>query len=243
MSGKSALIIGATGATGKHLLRDLLASKDFTRVGEYGRRVTPAEQLGGTQAKLEQKVIDFERVQDAGLKEGKWDVVFITLGSTFASAGGSAAWERIDRGYVLDTGRAAKTDDPDHKQRIVYLSSSGANASSHFLYMRSKGLTENGLAQLGYSDTIVFRPGFLAAADRTRSDLIEKALTPLFKAASYISSSVQIEVSTLAKSMMQAGILGSSGLRPPANAYTAGDLDARFTVIGNKGALALGKSV
>ena len=28
--------------------------------------------------KLEQKVIDFEKIQEYGLKQGKWDVVFIT---------------------------------------------------------------------------------------------------------------------------------------------------------------------
>lgn len=116
---KSALIIGATGATGKHLLKELLASNDFSRVGEYGRRVTPADQLGGASSKLEQKVIDFEKIEEAGLKDGKWDVVFITyvvrfksalwpaehrrktrLGTTRAAAGSAEAFERIDREYV-----------------------------------------------------------------------------------------------------------------------------------------------
>lgn len=76
MSGKSALLIGATGATGQHVLKQLLASKDFTRVGEYGRRVT--ENITEGKEKLEQKTIDFEKLESAGLKEGKWDVVFIT---------------------------------------------------------------------------------------------------------------------------------------------------------------------
>jgi len=35
---ESALIIGATGAVGRHLLKELLASPDVVRVGEYGRR-------------------------------------------------------------------------------------------------------------------------------------------------------------------------------------------------------------
>lgn len=29
--------------------------------------------------KLEQKTVDFEKVDQAGLKDGKWDVVFITF--------------------------------------------------------------------------------------------------------------------------------------------------------------------
>ena len=78
MSGKSALIIGATGAVGKNLLRELVASSEFTRVGEYGRRVTPNDKLGEGSSKLEQKAIDFEKLEEAGLKDGKWDVVFVT---------------------------------------------------------------------------------------------------------------------------------------------------------------------
>src|SRR6266567_717500 len=76
--GQSALIIGATGQAGRHLLQNLLISPHFTRVGEYGRRLTPSEQIINGKDKLEQKVIDFEKLQESGLKQGKWDVVFIT---------------------------------------------------------------------------------------------------------------------------------------------------------------------
>lgn len=77
---KSALILGGTGATGRHVLRELLLSKDFDRVGEYGRRVTSLDQLKdiAPPGKLEQKVINFENLEEAGLKDGKWDVVYIT---------------------------------------------------------------------------------------------------------------------------------------------------------------------
>lgn len=41
--------------------------------------MTSAEDLASLQGreKLEQKVIDFERLDQAGLEEGQWDVVFI----------------------------------------------------------------------------------------------------------------------------------------------------------------------
>lgn len=80
--GQSALILGATGAVGRNLLAELLASPHFTKVGEYGRRVTSQERLARAEgrSKLEQKVIDFERLEEAGLGDGKWDVVFITYG-------------------------------------------------------------------------------------------------------------------------------------------------------------------
>lgn len=41
---------------------------------------------------------------------------------------------------------------------------------------RSKGLTENLLAGLGYSDTMVFRPGFLMNAERPNKRVIEFVL-------------------------------------------------------------------
>jgi len=41
--------------------------------------VTPVEELPAEgRGKVEQKVIDFERLDEATLDEGKWDVVFIT---------------------------------------------------------------------------------------------------------------------------------------------------------------------
>ena len=76
-TGQSALIFGATGATGRHLLRELLLSKQFDRVGEFGRRVTSAVDLPEKQ-KLEQRVIDFENLDSASIRNGNWDVVFIT---------------------------------------------------------------------------------------------------------------------------------------------------------------------
>lgn len=43
---------------------------------------------------------------------------------------------------------------------------------SNYSY-RSKGLTEHGLASLGYKDTIVFRPGYLTGTNRPEVRLVE----------------------------------------------------------------------
>jgi N-acetyl-gamma-glutamylphosphate reductase len=83
---KTALILGSTGQTGRHLLRELIACPTFTRVCEAGRRVTSAEDLSALQGreKLEQVVVDFERLDEAGLKDGQWDVVFIAYVCPFS---------------------------------------------------------------------------------------------------------------------------------------------------------------
>ncbi|THH19004.1 hypothetical protein EW146_g2067 [Bondarzewia mesenterica] len=179
MLGQSALLIGATGSTGRHVLRELLTSPNFTRVGEAGRRVTAKDQLpSGTEGKLEQKVIDFEKLDQAGLKEGKWDVVFITMGTSIKAAGSEANFEKIDREYVINAAKAARSDDTN--QRLVYLSSQYSNPNSNTPFLRSKGLTEQALAGLGYGDTIVFRPLFLRNAGRAEFRPVEVMLAQVF---------------------------------------------------------------
>lgn len=120
LAGHSALILGATGQTGQYILKELLSSSHFTRVSEYGRRVTSLESLSTGKDKLEQKTIDFEKLEESGLKEGTWDVVFVacvcpfryisansdldvvdSLGTTRSAAGSAEMFEKIDRECVL----------------------------------------------------------------------------------------------------------------------------------------------
>jgi oxidoreductase len=73
-----------------------LASPHYSKVAEYGRKLTPIEALPERE-KLEQKTIDFEKLSESGLKDQKWDTVFIALGTTRKGAGSAEAFERIDR--------------------------------------------------------------------------------------------------------------------------------------------------
>jgi oxidoreductase len=59
-----------------------LQSPHFTRVGEYGRRITEEKDLATGKEKLEQKVIDFEKLEEGAWKNAKWDVVFVTYVQT-----------------------------------------------------------------------------------------------------------------------------------------------------------------
>jgi len=236
----SALILGATGQVGQFVLKELLASPHFIRVGEYGRRVTDKDSIKTGSERLEQKKVDFDNIDKAGLKEGKWDVVFITLGTTKADAGSTEAFEKIDREYVLNAARAARVDDASHSQRVVYVSSAGADPSSMFYYPRSKGLTELGLAKLGY-DTIIFRPGALKGIKRPEVRVKEIFFGAVTSILSHVSDSVEIQVPMLAKSIVEAGVVGSSGLPDVARATQSGSDGAKFTLIDNAGAIAMAK--
>ncbi|KAG8932257.1 Protein fmp52, mitochondrial [Tulasnella sp. 418] len=236
-AGRSALLFGATGATGKHVLQELLASKDFGKVIEAGRRVTPAEALNDVpgKEKLVQKIVDFDKIEEAGLKDEKADVVIITLGTTRAIAGSEEKFLQIDRDYPISAAKAAKSDG---EQKLVYLSSTGANASSFLLYSRSKGQTEQGLAGLGYSDTIVFRPGLLKDADRGDHRILETVYGKVTGFLSHFTPTLEISVKSLAKSIVSAAALGSASL-PATTEVNKVNEPHPYSVITNKGALAL----
>ncbi|KAK7034507.1 hypothetical protein VNI00_012354 [Paramarasmius palmivorus] len=235
---KTALILGATGQTGGHLLKALLSSPHYSKVYEYGRRLSNEKS-----DKLVQKTINFDEIGQEGGAFGdvdgkaKWDVVFITLGTTRANAGSAEAFERIDREYVLRAAREAKSNDPEIKQRIIYCSSGGANSKSSFLYARSKGLTEEGIASLGYSDTIIFRPGLLVGTARPQTRLPETAASVITGLLAYVSDRFEIKVAQLGKAIANAGYLGSDGLPQEVNATRI--YDGKATLITNPGALKL----
>ncbi|KAK0188485.1 hypothetical protein F5146DRAFT_1140001 [Armillaria mellea] len=251
MSGKTALIIGATGQTGQHLLKELLASSHFTKVGEYGRRLTDLSTLSTGKDKLEQKTIDFEKLEESGLKDGKWDVTKSNrLGTTRKAAGGAEGFQKIDRDYVINSAREARV--PDHQQRVLYLSSGSANSKSSFLYPRCKGQTEEALASMGYSDTIVFHPGLLAGTSRPQSrmpEVIAEGVINTLRLSSFFSgleikASIRNKaVATLGRSMAIAGWLGSERLPSVARAKEEETPEGkRFVSIPNAGAIALAQT-
>jgi len=231
----TALLIGATGLIGKHLLPQLLESTHFTQVGEFGRRVTSFSESNPT--KLQQRVIDFEKLSEAGLKDGSWDVIYITLGTTKAIAGSKAAFTKIDKDYVVNAAREARV--PDKKQRLVYLSSVGANARSPVFYSRSKGETEAELAAIGYDDFIVLRAGMFDNPDRSGTSRDGENLPAIQQLMGRLIAP-SIKVPEIVKTILAAGELGSKGLPKEAGASSyAKDSSHPYIVIENEGMKAL----
>ena len=85
----TALIAGATGLVGTHLLMELLAAPDYQRVIVLGRRAPPI-----SHGKLEVCISDFSNLAmlDSALA---CDDVFCCLGTTQRAAGSRAAFERV----------------------------------------------------------------------------------------------------------------------------------------------------
>jgi len=127
----------------------------------------------------------------------------------------------------------------DPPQRLVYLSSGGADPSSRFLYMRSKGLTERALATLGYADTVVFRPAMFNRPERR--GIAESVFGPIARTLALVSDNIAIDLDKLAKAMRIAGTLGGPALPASAQAQRTNLGGPEFTVVGNAGSIALAK--
>ncbi len=93
-------IIGATGATGRVLLAQLLNDERFDEVHIFVRRAPDIRH-----GKLHVHTIDFSR-PDTWADKLRGDVLFSCLGTTLKDAGSQEAQRKIDYQAVLDAARA-----------------------------------------------------------------------------------------------------------------------------------------
>ena len=146
---RTALVAGATGLTGKHLLEFLLADARYASVHALVRKAALQ-----AHPKLSEHVIDFESLP----KLPKTDDAFCCLGTTIRQAGSQAAFQKVDFDCVLNFATAAKVAGA---KRFLVVSALGANAKSAVFYNRVKGEMENALKAMNFESLYIFRPSFL----------------------------------------------------------------------------------
>lgn len=147
-----ALIIGATGATGKDLVTQLLADDTYSQVHCFVRKP-----LTLTHPKLHAHVVDFETPEAwADLLRG--DVAFSCLGTTLAVAGSKEAQWRVDYDYQYNF---AKHCHNNGVPTFVLVSAAGAKAQSKLFYNRMKGQLEDAIKALGFPHLLIFQPSVL----------------------------------------------------------------------------------
>jgi uncharacterized protein YbjT (DUF2867 family) len=147
---KTALVVGATGLVGGHLVAQLLENPAYTTVVALVRRP-----LGLSHPKLRQEIFDFERPDAAKVKG---DDIFCALGTTLRKAGSEEAQRRIDCTYPAEVGRIARQNGV---RQYLLVSSLGADASASNFYLRIKGELEQNIQSLGFECFISARPSIL----------------------------------------------------------------------------------
>lgn len=152
MSGKSALLAGASGLVGGYVLRRLLAHPSYSRVQILVRRESPIRDL-----KLTQSIVDFSHL-DAGTSWIAPDDVFCCLGTTIRMAGSEDAFRRVDYDYPLALALFANAVGAG---KFLMVSALGADPKSGVFYNRVKGEVEQAIGAVGLLAAYFFRPSLL----------------------------------------------------------------------------------
>ena len=155
-----ALIIGATGATGKDLVWVLLDDPSYPEVVAFVRRSS-----GLAHPKYSEVVTDFDKLEEASdFITG--DVWFSCLGTTLKAAGSKEKQWHIDHDIPAKFAEIAKQNGVP---RAVVVSAYGASTKSKVFYSKMKGELDELIANLGFEQCIIFRPGFLLRKDTDRA--------------------------------------------------------------------------
>jgi uncharacterized protein YbjT (DUF2867 family) len=147
-----ALLIGATGATGRDPLDLLLKDDDFHRVDIFVRR-----EIETNHEKLNVHAIDFDK-PDQWKHLVKGDVLFSCLGTTLIAAGSKEAQWKIDYDYQYEFAKAARENGVDN---YVLVSAGMASPDSLFFYTRMKGQLEEAVKALEFAKLSIFNPPVL----------------------------------------------------------------------------------
>lgn len=154
-----AIIVGATGATGKDVLTLLLEDKTFSQVIIFVRKPIEIQH-----SKLTTHIINFETPsQWENLVQG--DVLFSCLGTTLKNAGSKSAQWRVDYDYQYQFAQIAKQNGV---KQYILVSSMMANAQSKVFYLQMKGKLEEAVKKLGFERLVILNPPALIRQNSTR---------------------------------------------------------------------------
>ena len=200
---KHALLVGATGATGKDLLDLLLNDKDFHQVDIFTRRGLKVQH-----EKLRVHVIDFDK-PDQWKHLVKGDVLFSCLGTTLKAAGSKEAQWKIDYDYQYNFAKAAREN---NVESYVLVSASNASPKSLFFYGKMKGQLEEAVKALGFQSLTIFNPPLLIRKNSDRSmEVAGKKILQFFNKIGFFLSQKPLPTEILAQAMINIAKTDSKG--------------------------------
>jgi uncharacterized protein YbjT (DUF2867 family) len=205
---RQALLAGATGLVGAELLSLLLASAEYRRVHLVQRRPGSIED-----PKAIEHLVSFDALSGLEVEDRITDA-FCALGTTIAKAGSVEQLQKVDRDYVQEFGRVAKSLGAE---RLSVVSALGANPKSLNYYNRTKGEMETLLEELDFPSVRIFRPSLLLGSRREKrpkemvAGAVLGALSPLLVGP--LRRTRAIEAAQVARAMYVTSLGDFSGVR------------------------------
>ena len=163
---KTAIILGATGLTGKLLLQSLLKDERYGSVTLFSRN-----SCGIKHPKINEYIVDLFELEHYKEKF-KGDEVFCCIGTTKAKTSDKEIYTKIDYGIPVAAATLCKVNDIE---TIVVISALGAKKKSKIFYNRVKGKMEAAVSDLNIKHTYLLQPS-LITGDREEKRIGESIM-------------------------------------------------------------------
>ncbi len=202
---KKAILIGATGLVGSHVLQLLLSDERYESVKVFHRRST-----GISHSKLTEHIIDFDD-QESWKPLVTGAHLFSALGTTLKKAGSKDAQYKIDYTYQYNFAKIASENGVSN---YALVSSLGANPDSGSFYPRIKGELDEAVQELPFDNTLILRPSFLdGSRDEFRlGERIGIAIAKVVCKIPGLKKYHPIKAETVAKAMIEGLNKNTSGI-------------------------------
>ena len=150
--GLTAIILGATGLTGRLLLSKLIADDIYSGIKLFSRKAS-----GNNSPKVEEFIGDILQL-DHFQNEFIADEVFCCIGTTSAKTKDRRVYKAIDYGIPYEASKLALAN---HIPTFIVISAMGANARSNIFYNRTKGEMEQAVLNQKIPYTYILRPSLI----------------------------------------------------------------------------------
>lgn len=198
-----ALVIGATGATGKDLVNQLLKDNDFEEINVFVRKPIDIQN-----EKLKVHIVNFEHPEE-WKSQVQGDVAFSCLGTTLKAAGSKEAQRKVDFDYQYEFAKAARENNVGD---YILVSAYGASPKSKIFYSRMKGELEEAVKKLHFEKITIFKPGMLERKDSDRTgEVLGSRIIKFANKLGLLESQKPLPTDVLAKAMINSSKIKSNG--------------------------------
>ena len=158
---RKAIVIGATGLVGQHLIKQL--SELYETLIVIARR--PPRYINASMRFYQTN--DFDNLPEifASVGADRTTDAFSCLGTTKKQAGSDEAFRKVDYKYNVTFATLCRDKGVEN---FFLLSSMNAKIDSRFLYNRVKAETEQAIEALNFAQLLVFRPSLLLGKHKGR---------------------------------------------------------------------------
>ncbi len=174
---KTALLFGATGLVGSHLLNLLIINNNYSKIKVFVR-----SSIELNDPKIEIIQTDFNNLNNHR-EDIKGDDCFFCIGTTKKNSPDKNEYKRVELEVPKQVAQIAKSN---LVNSFVFVSSGYADPKSSGDYLKFKGLVEEELKRLNFSKLGIMRPSFLLGNRQEKrvgekiGIFVFKLLSPLF---------------------------------------------------------------